>query len=93
MSLLNKPIEEVIQTLYEGIKSKKDIISNFKEKYKLNNEKVQSITIQKLVLIDILDEFEITVSQSLQAIQTLQAELFNQKETKEGKLLNKTIYD
>ena len=23
MSLLNKPIEEVIQTLYEGIKSKK----------------------------------------------------------------------
>ena len=93
MSLLNKPIEEVIQTLYDGIKSKKDIISNFKKKYKLNDEKVQSITIQRLILIDILDEFEITVSQSLQAIQTLQAELFNLKETKEGKLLNKTIYD
>ncbi len=93
MSLLNKPIEEVIQTLYDGIKSKKDIISNFKKKYKLNDEKVQSITIQRLILIDILDEFEISVSQSLQAIQTLQAELFNLKETKEGKLLNKTIYD
>ena len=93
MNLLNKPIEDVIQSLYDGIKSKKEIIANFRKDYKLNDEKEQIIKIARLKLVDFLDEFEITVSQSLQAILTLQAELCNLKENKEGKLINRTILD
>ena len=92
MSLVNKPIEDVIQSLYDGIKSKKEIIANFRKDYKLNNEKEQIIKIDRLKLVDFSDEFEITVSQSLQAILTLKAELCNLIENKEGKLIN-TIFD
>ncbi len=92
MSLLNKPIEDVIQSLYDGIKSKKEIIVNFRKDYKLNDEKEQIIKISRLKLVDFSDEFEITVSQSLQAILTLKAELCNLIENKEGKLIN-TIFD
>ena len=42
MNLLNKPIEDVIQSLYDGIKSKKEIIANFRKDYKLNDEKEQT---------------------------------------------------
>ena len=65
MSLVNKPIEDVIQSLYDGIKSKKEIIVNFRKDYKLNDEKEQIIKIARLKLVDFSDEFEITVSQSL----------------------------
>ena len=92
MSLLNKPIEDVIQSLYDGIKSKKEIIVNFRKDYKLNDEKEQIIKIARLKLVDFSDEFEITVSQSLQAILTLKAELCNLIENKEGKLIN-SIFD
>ena len=92
MSLVNKPIEDVIQSLYDGIKSKKEIIANFRKDYKLNNEKEQIIKIDRLKLVDFSDEFEITVSQSLQAILTLKAELCNLIENKEGKLIN-SIFD
>lgn len=51
------------------------------------------ITIQRFKLIELIDEFEITVSQSLQAIQTLQTELSNLKENKEGKLINRIIIE
>ena len=93
MTSINKSIEEVIQTLYDTIKSKNEIINYFRKNNNINNEKEQLITIQRLKLIDFIDEFEITVSQSLQAIQTLQIELSNLKENKEGKLINRTNLD
>ena len=80
MSLLGKPIEEVIETLYNSIKSKRQIISNIKNEYNINNDKFNEIKINRLKLIDLLDEFEVTISQSLQAIQTLKVEIFNIKE-------------
>ena len=80
MSLLNKTIEEVIQTLFNSIKSKKKIIKDIKNEFDLNNMNNTEITLSRLKLIDLLDEFDITISQSLQAIQTLQAEIFNLKE-------------
>ena len=80
MSLLGKPIEEVIETLYSSIKNKRQIIINMKNEYPINNDNLNEIKINRLKLVDILDEFEVTISQSLQAIQTLKVEICNLKE-------------
>ena len=80
MSLLGKPIEEVIETLYKSIKSKRQIITNMKDEYNLDNDSFNDIKINRFKLIDLLDEFEVTISQSLQAIQTFKVEIFNLKE-------------
>ena len=80
MSLLGKPIEEVIETLYKSIKSKREIITNIKNEYNVDNDSFNDIKINRFKLIDLLDEFEVTISQSLQAIQTFKVEIFNLKE-------------
>ena len=80
MSLLNKPIEEVIETLYNSIKSKRQIITNIKREYNIDDDSFNDIKINRFKLIDLLDEFEVTISQSLQAIQTFKVEIFNLKE-------------
>ena len=80
MSLLGKPIEEVIETLYSSIKNKRQIIIDIKNEYPINNDNLNEIKINRLKLVDILDEFEVTISQSLQAIQTLKVEICNLKE-------------
>jgi len=80
MSLLGKPIEEVIETLYESIKNKRQIITNIKNEYNVDNDSFNDIKINRFKLIDLLDEFEVTISQSLQAIQTFKVEIFNLKE-------------
>ena len=80
MSLLGKPIEEVIETLYESIKNKRQIITNIKNEYNFDNDSFNDIKINRFKLIDLLDEFEVTISQSLQAIQTFKVEIYNLKE-------------
>ena len=81
MSLLGKPIEDVITVLYKSIQAKRDVIENVKRECKLNERGEKDVVeISKLKLIDLLEEFEITISQSLQCIQTLQAEICNLKE-------------
>ena len=80
MSLLGKPIEEVIETIYNSIKSKRQIITNMKNEYNIENNSFNDIKINRFKLIDLLDEFEVTISQSLQAIQTFKVEIFNLKE-------------
>ena len=80
MSLLNKPIEEVIETLYNSIKSKRQTITDIKNEYNIDNDISKEISINRLKLIDLLNEFEVTISQSLQAIQTFKVEIFNLKE-------------
>ena len=80
MSILNKPIEEVIETLYNSIKSKRETINNIKNEYNIDNDTYKEININRLKLIDLLNEFEVTISQSLQAIQTFKVEIFNLKE-------------
>ena len=80
MSLLGKPIEEVIETIYNSIKSKRQIITNMKNEYNIDNNSFNDIKINRFKLIDLLDEFEVTISQSLQAIQTFKVEIFNLKE-------------
>ena len=80
MSLLGKPIEDVIETLYNSIKNKREIITNIKNEYNIDNDNFNDITINRFKLIELLDEFEVTISQSLQAIQTFKVEIFNLKE-------------
>jgi hypothetical protein len=80
MSLLGKPIEEVIETLYNSIKSKRQIITKIKKEYNIDKDNFTDIKINRFKLIDLLDEFEVTISQSLQAIQTFKVEIFNLKE-------------
>ena len=81
MSLLGKPIEDVITVLYKSIQAKRDVIEDVKRECKLNERGEKDVVeISKLKLIDLLEEFEITISQSLQCIQTLQAEICNLKE-------------
>ena len=80
MSLLNKPIEDVIETLYNSIKGKRQIITSIKNEYNVDNDTFNDIKINRFKLIDLLNEFEVTISQSLQAIQTFKVEIFNLKE-------------
>ena len=80
MSLLGKPIEDVIETLYKSIKSKRQIITDIKKEYNVDNDSFNDIKINRFKLIELLDEFEVTISQSLQAIQTFKVEIFNLKE-------------
>ena len=80
MSLLGKPIEDVIETLYRTIKSKRQIITDIKKEYNVDNDSFNDIKINRFKLIELLDEFEVTISQSLQAIQTFKVEIFNLKE-------------
>ena len=80
MSLLGKPIEAVIETLYNQIKSKRQIITKIKKEYNIDKDNFTDIKINRFKLIDLLDEFEVNISQSLQAIQTFKVEIFNFKE-------------
>ena len=91
MSLIGKPIEEVITSLYNSIRSKRDIITSIKKEYSIDNTDKDSFEISKLKLIDLLDEFDITISQSLQCIQTLQAEICNLKENQQEQSFNKAL--
>lgn len=91
MNLIGKPIEEVITSLYNSIKSKRDIITSIKKEYSIDNTDKDSFEISKLKLIDLLDEFDITISQSLQCIQTLQAEICNLKENQQEQSFNKAL--
>ena len=94
MSLLGKPIEDVITVLYKSIQSKREVIENVKRECKLSERGEKDVVeISKLKLIDLLEEFEITISQSLQCIQTLQAEICNLKENIGDTSTTSTIKD
>ena len=100
MSLLGKPIEDVIAVLYKSIQSKREVIEGVKRECRLNEREEgdgkgmkEVVEISKLKLIDLLDEFEITISQSLQCIQTLQAEICNLKENIGDTSTSSTIKD
>ena len=51
MSLLGKPIEDVIETLYRSIKSKRQIITDIKKEYNVDNNSFNDIKINRFKLI------------------------------------------
>jgi FtsZ-binding cell division protein ZapB len=70
-----KGVNELIPMIYSDIESKKKLVNNIRNEYLNNSNSI--IQIKSLIFFDLLDEFEITISQSLQAIQTLQTEIWN----------------
>lgn len=75
-------IEKIINELKTNIESRRDIVKFSKENYLINNlNNEDNLTISKSNFEDILLEFDFTITQSLQAIKTLEAEISNLKET------------
>lgn len=79
----SQSIEELIAMIASDIEFKKNLVSYLRKEYTnhSNCNNTETITINKFTLFDLIDELDITISQSLQAIQTLQTEIYNLKET------------
>ena len=69
--------QDLIPIIISDIESKRKIIDEYRSRFPSN---VDSITLNAFEFFDIIDEFEITISQSLQAMQTLQTEIWNLQE-------------
>ena len=77
MELSTQPVEDIIPMIFSDIQSKRKIIDEYRSRFPSN---VDTITLNAFEFFDIIDEFDITISQSLQAMQTLQTEIWNLQE-------------
>ena len=75
--------EKLIKKIFKNIESKTKIIEKYKNKYYTSNNLLDSIILGKLEFFELLNEFEDIISQSLQGMRSLYAELRNLKEKKE----------
>ena len=75
--------EKLITKIFKNIESKTKIIEKYKNKYYTSNNLLDSIILGKLEFFELLNEFEDIISQSLQGMRSLYAELRNLKEKKE----------
>ena len=75
--------EKLISKIYQNIESKTKIIEKYKNKYYNNSNLLDSIILGKLEFLEILNDFEEIISQSLQIMRSLFAEIRNLKEKKE----------
>ena len=80
--------QDLIPIIISDIESKRKIIDEYRSRFPSN---VDTITLNAFEFFDIIDEFEITISQSLQCIQTLQAEICNLKENQQEQSFNKAL--
>ena len=67
-------VEELVPMIFSDIQSKRKIIDEYRSRFPSNAD---TITLNAFEFFDIIDEFDITISQSLQAMQTLQTEILN----------------
>ena len=74
--------EKIISKIFKNIESKAKIIEKYKNKYYNSNNLLDSIILGKLEFLEILNDFEEIISQSLQCMRTLFAEIRNLKEKK-----------
>ena len=74
--------EKLITKIFNNIESKKEIIEKYKNKYYNSNNLLDSIIIGKLEFLELLNDFEEIISQSLQSMRSLYTELRNLKEKK-----------
>ena len=77
MEISTQPVEDIIPMIFSDIQSKRKIINEYRSRFPSN---VDTITLNAFEFFDIIDEFDITISQSLQAMQTLQTEIWNLQE-------------
>jgi len=75
--------EKLMTKIFKNIESKTKIIEKYKNKYYTSNNLLDSIILGKLEFFELLNEFEDIISQSLQGMRSLYAELRNLKEKKE----------
>ena len=75
--------EKLITKIFKNIESKTKIIEKYTNKYYTSNNLLDSIILGKLEFFELLNEFEDIISQSLQGMRSLYAELRNLKEKKE----------
>jgi len=78
MTYINEDLNQslnLINQLAFSIESRRELIISFKNSYLSLNQ--NEICLKKNILEDILDEFEFTISQSIQAIRTMQLEFEN----------------
>ena len=75
--------EKIISKIFKNIESKAKIIEKYKNKYYKSNNLLDSIILGKLEFLEILNDFEEIISQSLQGMRTLFAEIRNLREKKE----------
>ena len=75
--------DKLISKIFKNIESKKKIIEKYKNKYYNSNNLLDSIILGKLEFLEILNDFEEIISQSLQVMRSLFAEIRNLKEKKE----------
>ena len=75
--------EKLITKIFNNIESKKETIEKYKNKYYNSNNLLDSIIIGKLEFLELLNDFEEIISQSLQGMRSLYTELRNLKDKKE----------
>ena len=77
--------QDLIPIIISDIESKRKIIDEYRSRFPSN---VDTITLNAFEFFDIIDEFEITISQSLQAMQTLQTEIWNLQEKNQNNIID-----
>ena len=75
---MDKQSSEIIENFIQFLRSKKDVISKYSDKYKEDSDEV---TMKRYEFDDIISELNDSISQSIQAIKSLQMENENLKET------------
>jgi len=75
--------EKLMSEIFKNIESKTQIVEKYKKKYYASNNLLDSIILGKLEFLEILNDFEEIISQSLQGMRALFAEIRNLKEKKE----------
>lgn len=79
MAISTQAVDELIPSIFNDIESKREIINSFRSRF-ANKSTEDIITLRAFEFFDLIDEFEISISQALQAMQTLQTEIWNLKE-------------
>jgi hypothetical protein len=75
--------EKLISKILANIESKIKVVEEYKNKYYNSNKFLENIIMTKFEFLEILNEFEETITQSLQGMRSLIAEIRNLKEKKE----------
>ena len=75
--------EKLISKILTNIESKAKIVEEYKNKYYTSNNILENIIMTKYEFLDIINEFEETITQSIQGMKSLIVEIRNLKEKKE----------
>ena len=84
--------EKLISKIVTNIESKIKLVENYKNKYYLSNNILENVIMTKIEFLEIINEFEETISQSLQGMKSLIVEIRNLKDKKEVEEVEDKIF-